>query len=96
MNSLAELVILTNPEKYGSGRFLSMKKFMAYASLALINFIVNFFIYNYSFNSQATPHLHESQRLESGILMLTTTVPAFAVAAILFTVIFYFLSKKLK
>jgi len=28
--------------------------------------------------------------------MLTTTVPAFAVAAILFTVIFYFLSKKLE
>jgi len=73
-----------------------MKTFIIYSSLALVNFIVNFIIYNYSFNIQATPFLHEEQRLESGLLMLKTTLPAYIVSAIVITAIFYFIAKNNK
>ena len=70
-----------------------MKTFSIYALLTLINFVINFGIYNYSFNKQATLYLHESQKLESGILMLKTTLPAYIVAAILITLIFIMVAK---
>lgn len=53
-----------------------MKTFLIYTSMAVVNFIVNFMIYNISFNNQATPYLPESQRVDSGLLMLKTTVPS--------------------
>ena len=70
-----------------------MKTFFIYAFLALLNFGVNFFIYNYSFNKQATPYLQEEQRVESGLIMLTTTFPAYLLAAILITILFYLVAK---
>ena len=70
-----------------------MKTFLIYASLAVVNFIINFMIYNFSFNKQATPYLHEEQRVDSGLLMLETTVPAYIVAAIVLTITFYFVAK---
>ncbi len=70
-----------------------MKIFFTYTLLAIINFVINFTIYNFSFNYQATPYLHESQRLDSGILMLQTTIPAYAVATILIAVCFYFVAR---
>ncbi|TQV81134.1 hypothetical protein FKG94_08465 [Exilibacterium tricleocarpae] len=72
-----------------------MKTFITYAFLTLLSFMVNFAIYNYSFNTQATPYLHEEQRVDSGILMLKITMPAFLVSSIIFAIIFYMLSKKI-
>ena len=73
-----------------------MKKILIYSSLAILNFFINFIIYNWSFNIQATPYLHESQRVDSGLIMLKTTIPAYALAALVFTVIFYFIAKSKK
>jgi riboflavin transporter FmnP len=73
-----------------------MKKIIIYIILAVINFVVNFVIYNYSFNLQATPFLHEEQRVDSAMLMLKTTLPAYLVSAIVLTLIFYFVAKHLK
>ena len=70
-----------------------MKTFIIYTLLAFLNFIVNFAIYNYSFNKQATPYLHEEQRVDSGLLMLKTTLPAYIVSATLLTVLFYLVAK---
>ena len=71
-----------------------MKKILLYASLTTLNFMLSFFIYNYSFNVQATPYLSEEQRLDSGLLMLATTLPAYLVTSIILSVMFYFLAKK--
>ena len=46
-----------------------MKKLFTYAGLAIFSFLTNFIIYTYSFNVQATPFLHEEQRVESAVLM---------------------------
>lgn len=73
-----------------------MKTFITYSFLALVNFVINFIIYNYSFNMQATPFLHEEQRLDSGLLMLQTTLPAYIVSTIVITIIFYFIAKNNK
>lgn len=70
-----------------------LKIFFTYTSLAIANFVVNFAIYNYSFNEQATPYLHEEQRLEIGLLMLETTLPAYLISAIVITFAFYFIAK---
>lgn len=71
-----------------------MKKFAIYSAMGILVFIINFAIFNYSFNTQATPFLHEEQRVESAMLMLKTTLPAYAVASILITSIFYILARK--
>lgn len=71
-----------------------MKTFVIYSSLALLNFIFSFFIYNYSFNQQATPYLTEEQRVDSSILMLTTTIPAYIFTAAILSAVFYFVAKK--
>ena len=70
-----------------------MKNIVLYALVACVNFVINFLIYNYSFNQQATPYLHEEQRVESAIAMLSTTVPAYVVSAIVFTVSLYLLER---
>ncbi len=72
-----------------------MKTFLIYSFLAVVNFIINFTIYNYSFIKQATPYLHEEQRVDSGLLMLQTTLPAYLAAAVILTLIFYLVAKKL-
>ena len=73
-----------------------MKKFFIYAALCLVSFVVNFAIFNYSFNDQATPFLHEEQRVESALLMLKTTLPAYGISALVLTVLFYFVAKYTK
>ncbi len=73
-----------------------MKALLIYVILAVVNFIVNFVIYNYSFNLQATPFLHEEQRVDSGLLMLKTTLPAYFVSSIVITIMFYFVAKTLR
>lgn len=70
-----------------------MKTFIIYTLLAFLNFVVNFSIYNFSFNKQAIPYLHEEQRVDSGILMLKTTLPAYVFSTILLTVLFYLVAK---
>ncbi len=70
-----------------------MKKIFIYSAMALVSFVVNFGIYNYSFNAQATPYLYESQRVDSGLLMLKTTLPAYLVASVFITLLFYFLER---
>lgn len=62
--------------------------------LGITSFIINFLIYNVSFNNQATPFLHEEQRVDSAMLMIKTTVPAFFVAALVITLAFYLIGKK--
>jgi hypothetical protein len=71
-----------------------MKTLLIYSLLTALNFMLSFFIYNYSFNVQATPYLSEEQRLDSGLLMLATTLPAYLATAIILSVIFYFVAKK--
>ena len=73
-----------------------MKTLLFYVILAVVNFIVNFVIYNYSFNLQATPFLHEEQRVDSSLLMLKTTLPAYLVSSIVITIMFYFVAKTLR
>lgn len=70
-----------------------IRTLLVYTFLAFLSFVVNFFIYNFSFNKQATPYLHEEQRVESGLLMLKTTLPAYVVSAILFAGLFYLVAK---
>ena len=70
-----------------------MKKFLIYTFLTLLNFGLSFAIYNYSFNKQATPYLHEEQRVDSGIIMLKTTFPAYLIAAVFITLLFHFVAK---
>ncbi|MCI0507977.1 MAG: hypothetical protein L0Z73_17975 [Gammaproteobacteria bacterium] len=70
-----------------------LKILFIYTFLAIVNFVVNFAIYNYSFNKQATPYLHEEQRVESGLMMLKTTLPAYLVSAMLLTFVFYVTAK---
>ena len=71
-----------------------MKTFLAYTFLTVLNFILNFSIYNYSFNSQATPFLQEEQKVDSALLMLKTTLPAYLISSILLTVLFYVVANK--
>lgn len=72
-----------------------MKAFLFRAGISLIVFVVNFGIYNISFNFQATPYLSEEQRLDSAVLMLKTTVPAYLIFSILTVWAFsYFGSKR--
>jgi hypothetical protein len=71
-----------------------MKTFLIYLSLTTLNFVISFFIYNYSFNVQATPYLSEEQRLDSGLLMLATTLPAYLVTSIILSIMFYYTAKK--
>lgn len=63
--------------------------------MALIVFTINFAIFNYSFNMQATPFLQEEQRVESSLMMLKTTLPAYLVAALAITAMFYLLATRL-
>jgi len=70
-----------------------VKNILTYAFIGLISFAANFLIYNYSFNSQATPFLSEDQRVDSALLMLTTTVPAYLVSALIVTIAFYWIAK---
>lgn len=71
-----------------------MKDIVIYSLMTVVIFVVNFAIFNYSFNMQATPFLHEEQRVDSALLMLKTTVPAYAVASVLITGAFYFVAEK--
>ncbi|WP_273023887.1 hypothetical protein [Rheinheimera sp.] len=73
-----------------------MKTFLVYTGLTLLNFAVCFFIFNYSFNQQATPFLVEEQRVESGLLMLQTTLPAYFVWSVIVSLVFYWIAKRLK
>jgi hypothetical protein len=71
-----------------------MKNFGICSSFILLSFLINFAIYNLSFNVQAAIYLSEEQRLESGLLMLKSTVPAFFIASVIIIVVFYFVFKK--
>lgn len=71
-----------------------MKPIYIYVVLSIFSFVLNFLIYNFSFNLQATPFLTEEQKVESGMLMLTTTVPAYLVSTVVLTLTFYFVAKK--
>ncbi len=71
----------------------TVKTFLIYTFLAILNFGINFAIYNYSFNNQATPFLHEEQRVDSALLMLETTLPAYVISSIILTALFYFVAK---
>ncbi len=70
-----------------------MKTILIYATLGLASFAINFAIFNYSFNEQETPFLHEEQRVESAFLMLKTTLPAYGITSLALTVLFYLVAK---
>lgn len=70
-----------------------MKKVLIYSALAMLSFVTNFLIYNVSFNIQATPYMSEEQRLDSGILMLKTTLPAFLMASVVITILFWYVNR---
>ncbi|MBU2069377.1 MAG: hypothetical protein KKE08_16725 [Gammaproteobacteria bacterium] len=73
-----------------------MKTLLLYAGLTLLNFCVCLFIFNYSFNQQATPFLVEEQRVESGLQMLNTTLPAYLLWSVIISLVFYRTARKLK
>lgn len=61
-----------------------IKTVAIYGLVAIVNFIINFCVYNYSFLRLATPFLYEEQRVYSAHMMLQTTIPGFfAVGGIL-------------
>lgn len=70
-----------------------MKAVLIYSALAIFSFVINFLIYNVSFNIQATPYMSEEQRLDSGILMLKTTLPAFLLASVVITILFWYVNR---
>mgnify|MGYP000904561570 CR=1 FL=1 len=47
-----------------------MKALITYLSLAVVTFIINFAIYNFSFKLQATPFLHEEHKVDSALFSL--------------------------
>lgn len=65
-----------------------MKTLIIYLSLAVVTFVLNFAIYTFSFNLQATTFLHEEQRVDSVLLMLKTTLPSYLVSSIVITLLF--------
>ncbi len=73
-----------------------MKTFLIYTGLALISFITNALIYNISFNQQATPLLSEEQRLDSALLMLSTTLPAYFFSAVVMSLMFYWVARRFR
>lgn len=73
-----------------------MKNFLIYTVLGIVSLAVNFAIFNYSFNKQAIPFLPEEQRVESALLMLETTLPAYGISSFLLTAIFYLVAKNIK
>ncbi len=73
-----------------------MKTVLIYAGLALLVFIINFLIYIVSFNALATPFLHEEQRLDSALLMVKTTLPAYVVSSVVISFVFYLVAKFLR
>lgn len=70
-----------------------MRTFLIYSALTLMVFFVNFLIYIVSFNVLATPYLHEEQRLDSGLLMLKTTLPAYLISSVIISFVFYWVAK---
>ena len=73
-----------------------MKTVFTYSALSILCFIINFGIYNYSFITQATPFMSEEHRVDSSLLMLTTTLPAYIISSIILSYIFYLVAKKAK
>ncbi|CCN73097.1 hypothetical protein [Vibrio nigripulchritudo] len=71
-----------------------MKRLLIYTALMLINAVANFLLYIYSFNAQATPFLHEEQRVESAMLIFNTTLPAYFISSLFITLLFYLVAKK--
>jgi len=71
-----------------------MKTFLIYSLVTVINLTLSFLIYIYSFTTQATPYLTEDQRMDSALSMFSTTLSAYLVAAILISLIYYFVAKK--
>ena len=72
-----------------------MKTFFTYSTLSILSFIVNFGIYNYSFISQATPFMSEEHRVDSSLIMLKTTLPAYIISSIALSYIFYLIATKI-
>jgi len=73
-----------------------MKTALIYIALSILSFIVNFGIYNYSFITQATPFMTEEHRVDSGLIMLKTTLPAYIISSIILSYIFYLVATKLR
>lgn len=62
-----------------------IKTVAIYGLVAIVKFIINFCVYNYSFLRQATPFLHEEQRVDSALIKLHTTIQCFFTVAVIFT-----------
>ncbi|GAB1623755.1 hypothetical protein AAOGI_38050 [Agarivorans albus] len=71
-----------------------MKTALIYTVVAIFNAITNLAIFNYSFVAQATPFLHEEQRVDSAMLSLQTTLPAYIASAIITALIFYWVARR--
>jgi hypothetical protein len=71
-----------------------MKTFLIYSLITVINLILSFLIYIYSFTTQATPYLTEDQRMDSALSMFSTTLLAYLIAAILISLVYYYVAKK--
>ncbi len=72
-----------------------IKYIAVYLTTSTFVFIINFGIYNYSFNTQATPFLHEEQRVSSALMMMKMTLPAYLIASLLLTFILFLIGRRL-
>ena len=59
-----------------------MRKTISLIALILFNFIVNYYIYYWSFEVQVGTLITDEQAFDIGMLMLKTTLPAFAVSSV--------------
>ncbi|WP_041394864.1 hypothetical protein [Photobacterium profundum] len=73
-----------------------MKKSLPFIFLMLLNIVINYYIYYWSFGMQAGPLISDEQAFDIGMLMLKTTLPAFAVSSIVIVCLTYWLLVKTK
>jgi len=70
-----------------------MKNIIIYCVVGLINIALNFTVFILSYNTLATPFLHEEQRMENANHIMTYTLFGF-IATGIFTLVFLYLFLK--
>ena len=60
----------------------------------LLNFIMNFLIFTYSYNKLATPYLNEEQRVDNAGFIMSGTLSMYLVSAILVGILTFIVSKR--
>jgi hypothetical protein len=67
----------------------SLKASLIAIFVVLVNFLINFLIFTYSYNKLATPYLNEEQRVENVGYIMTGTLGMYLLSAVLVGVVFF-------